>query len=104
MLGNLIVAIVIALLILLGSMVAGRPWAMLYPMGFLFIYAFARELIWDVHGAKGDRQRGIVTIANHWGSPIAFRVTWGLLGLLAGSTPITLLLPMSHAGWFVTSS
>lgn len=101
-LGNLIVAFIIALLILLGSMVAGRPWAMLYPMGFLFVYAFARELIWDVHDAEGDRQRGIVTIANHWGLPIAFRVTWGLLGLLTGSIPLALLLPMSHAGWFVT--
>jgi geranylgeranylglycerol-phosphate geranylgeranyltransferase len=101
-LGNLVVAIVIALLILLGSIVAGSPWAMLYPMGFLFVYALARELIWDVHDAEGDRQRGIVTIANHWGLPIAFRITWGLLGLLIGSIPLALLLPMSHAGWFVT--
>lgn len=101
-LGNLIVAIVIALLILLGSIVAGRPWAMLYPMGFLFLYALARELVWDVHDAEGDRKQGIVTVANHWGMPIAFYLTWGLLGLLLGSIPLALLLPMAHAGWFVT--
>jgi geranylgeranylglycerol-phosphate geranylgeranyltransferase len=101
-LGNLIVAMVIALLILLGSIVAGRPWAMLYPMGFLFLYALAREFIWDVHDAEGDRRQGIITIANHWGASMAFRLTWGLLGVLVSSIPVALLLPLSHAGWFVT--
>ncbi|NJM77049.1 MAG: UbiA family prenyltransferase [Acaryochloridaceae cyanobacterium RU_4_10] len=101
-LGNLVVATIIALLILLGSIVAGRPLAMLYPMGFLFCYALARELIWDVHDAEGDREQGIKTIANCWGAPAAFLWTWGLLGLLLGSIPIALWLPMTHAGWFVT--
>lgn len=101
-LGNLVVATMIALLILLGSIVAGRPLAMLYPMGFLFCYALARELIWDVHDAEGDRRQGIVTIANYWGTAAAFLLAWGLLGLLMGSIPIALWLPMTHAGWFVT--
>jgi geranylgeranylglycerol-phosphate geranylgeranyltransferase len=100
-LGNVIVATIIALLVLLGSLVAGRPWALLYPMGFLFFYALARELIWDMHDAEGDRQQGIITVANHWGTPIAFRLTWGLLILLLGSIPIALLyLPMNYPGWF----
>ncbi len=100
-LGNLVVATIIALLILLGSIVAGRPLAMLYPMGFLFCYALARELIWDVHDAEGDRDQGIKTVANGWGAPAAFLLAWGLLGLLIGSIPIALWLPMTHAGWFV---
>jgi geranylgeranylglycerol-phosphate geranylgeranyltransferase len=100
-LGNLIVAIIIALLILLGSVVAGKPWAMLYPMGFLFCYAFAREIIWDVHDAEGDRSQGIATVANLWGANTAFQFAWGLLGLLMGSIPIALFLPMGHAGLFV---
>jgi geranylgeranylglycerol-phosphate geranylgeranyltransferase len=100
-LGNLVVAMVIALLILLGSIVAGRPWAMLYPMGFLFLYALAREFIWDIHDAEGDCKQGIVTIANHWGVSMAFRLTWGLLGVLMSSILVALLLPLAHAGWFV---
>jgi geranylgeranylglycerol-phosphate geranylgeranyltransferase len=101
-LSNLVVATMIALLILLGSIVAGRPLAMLYPMGFLFCYALARELIWDVHDAEGDRHQGIMTVANDWGTTAAFLLAWGLLGLLMGSIPIALRLPMTHAGWFVT--
>jgi geranylgeranylglycerol-phosphate geranylgeranyltransferase len=101
-LGNLAVATIIAMLILLGSIVAGRPLAMLYPMGFLFCYAFARELIWDVHDAEGDRLQGITTVANRWGTIVAFRLAWVLLGLLLGSIPIALWLPMIHAGWFMT--
>jgi geranylgeranylglycerol-phosphate geranylgeranyltransferase len=97
LLGNAIVATIIAFLILLGSLVAGKPLAMLYPLGFLFCYALARELIWDVHDAEGDLCQGIVTVANRWGERTAFLITWGLIGVLIASIPIALvLLPMAH--------
>lgn len=101
-LGNVVVATIIALLILLGGFAAGRPGAMLYPIGFLFCYAFARELIWDVHDVEGDRALGITTIANGWGTSTAFRWVWGLLIFLVVSMPIALIvLPMAHPIWFV---
>lgn len=106
-LGNLIVAIVIAALIFLSSLVAGKPFAMLYPTGFLFFYTLAKELIWDVHDAEGDRSQGVITIANQWGTETAFTIAWGLIVLLLGSIPISLLhLPMVHPlmfGAFSTS-
>lgn len=95
--GNVIVAATIAALIFLGSLVARRPFAMLYPMGFLFCYALAREIIWDVHDAEGDRTQGIVTLANEWGNRAAFAIAWGLLGVLMGSIPVVLRLrTMAH--------
>jgi geranylgeranylglycerol-phosphate geranylgeranyltransferase len=101
-LGNLIVATIIALLILLGCFAVGQPFAMLYPIGFLFCYAFARELIWDVHDVEGDRALGIATVANLWGVKTAFRWVWRLLILLAVSMPIALImLPMAHPIWFM---
>jgi len=96
-LGNLVVATVVAALIFLGSLVVHRPFTMLYPTGFLFCYALAKEIIWDTHDTEGDRSQGIITIANEWGDQVAFAIAWALLGLLLGSVPIALyLLPMAH--------
>ncbi|HEY9658153.1 MAG TPA: geranylgeranylglycerol-phosphate geranylgeranyltransferase, partial [Allocoleopsis sp.] len=100
-LGNLLVATVIAMLIVLASWVAHRPFAMLYPTGFLFCYALAREIILDMHDAAGDRSQGVVTIANQWGVQTAGQVAWSLLAVLVISMPIAfLLVPMTHPLWF----
>lgn len=100
-LGNWIVAAIVAALIFFASLVAGQPLAMLYPTGFLFCYTLVKEIIWDIHDAAGDRARGIVTLANDWGTPTAFAVAWGLLGLLLSSIPVALwLLPMAHRRLF----
>ncbi len=104
-LGNVIVAASVAALIFLGSLVSARPWAMLYPIGFLFCYILAKEIIWDVHDTEGDRAQDIVTIANRWGSRTAFIIAWGLLSILMVSIPIALLLlPMSHPFLFIIFS
>lgn len=104
-LGNAIVAAIVAALILLGSLVVGQPFAMLYPTWFLFCYTLAKEIIWDVHDATGDRTQGIVTVANWWGNRTAFLVAWGLIGVLIGSIPVALLLlPMAHPLLFAVFS
>lgn len=96
-LGNAIVAASVAALIFLGSLVAGRPWGMLYPICFLFCYILAKEIIWDIHDTKGDRTQGIVTIANRWGTRTAFSIAWVLLGILMISIPIAFVtIPMAH--------
>jgi geranylgeranylglycerol-phosphate geranylgeranyltransferase len=95
--GNIIVAAIISGLILLGSLVAGHPFDLLYPIGFVFIYALAKEIIWDIHDAKGDRGQGIVTIADLWGDAAAFLIAWSLLIFIFVSIPIACyLLPISH--------
>ena len=104
-LGNAIVAASVAALIFLGSLVAARPWGMLYPICFLFCYILAKEIIWDVHDTEGDRTQGIVTIANLWGSRTAFSIAWVLLGILMISIPVALLLiPMAHPLLFIIFS
>ena len=104
-LGNVLVASSVDALIFLGSLVAARPWAMLYPICFLFCYILAKEIVWDVHDTKGDRAQGIVTIANRWGTRTAFLIAWGLLGILMISIPMALwLLPMAHPLLFITFS
>ncbi|MDJ0618820.1 MAG: geranylgeranylglycerol-phosphate geranylgeranyltransferase [Calothrix sp. MO_192.B10] len=103
--GNLVVAAIVAALIFLGSLVVGRPFSMLYPVWFLFCYILAKEIIWDVHDANGDRALGVVTIANWWGVRAAFFIAWGLLGVLIGSIPVALLLlPMAHPLLFAVCS
>lgn len=100
-LGNFLVATIIALLLLFSSLTADRPFALLYPMGFLFFYALSREIVWDIHDAEGDRTRGVKTIANIWGSQTAFVIVWCLIGILAISIPIaTFALDMVHPQWF----
>jgi geranylgeranylglycerol-phosphate geranylgeranyltransferase len=104
-LGNAIVATIGAALIFLGSLVAGQPFAMLYPIWFLFCYALAKEIIWDVHDAEGDRTQGIVTVANGWGDRAAFSIAWGLLGVLIGSIPVALrIMSMAHPLLFTVFS
>ena len=100
-LGNAIVATVIAGLIVFGGLVAGRPFALAYSAGFLFVYQWAKEIVWDIHDAAGDRARGVTTIANHWGAKTAFMLAWGAIAALVGSIPIAFyLIPMSHPLWF----
>jgi geranylgeranylglycerol-phosphate geranylgeranyltransferase len=100
-LGNVLVATIIALLILFGSLAADRPFALLYPTGLLFCYALAREILLDIHDAEGDRLQGVKTIANTWGRPTAFRAVWTLLTLMLISLPIALTqIPISHSLWF----
>jgi geranylgeranylglycerol-phosphate geranylgeranyltransferase len=100
-LGNFIVATVGSALIFLGSLVVNRPLAMLYPIWFLFCYALAKEIIWDVHDAEGDRSQGVFTVANLWGDRIAFSIAWSLLGTLLISIPMALyFLSMAHPLWF----
>lgn len=104
-LGNAIVAVVVAALIFLGSLVVGRPFAMLYPIWFLFCYTLAKEIIWDLHDIVGDRAQGIITVANWWGKRTAFLIAWGLIGVLIVSIPIALiLLPMAHPFLFALFS
>jgi geranylgeranylglycerol-phosphate geranylgeranyltransferase len=104
-LGNFIVATIGAALIFLGSLIAGHPFTMLYFIGFVFCYALAKEIIWDIHDAEGDRAHGILTIANQWGTGVAFAIAWGLLWMLLGSIPIAIhLLPMAHPLMFVVFS
>lgn len=104
-LGNVIVAFSVSALIFLGSLVAGRPLSMLYPIGFLFCYVLAKEIIWDIHDAKGDRTQGIITIANRWGTRTAFSIVWVLVDMLLISIPIAfLLLPMAHPWLFIIFS
>ena len=104
-LGNVLVASSVAALIFLGSLVAARPWAMFYPICFLFCYILAKEIVWDIHDKKGDRAQGIVTIANRWGTKTAFFIAWGLLAILIISIPMALwLLPMTHPLLFISFS
>lgn len=96
-LGNLVVASLIALLILLGSMIAGQPFRMIYPTAFVFCYALAREVVWDIHDAEGDRQEGVITVANGLGIQAAFKLVWVLVGMLLLSLPLALsLLSLAH--------
>jgi geranylgeranylglycerol-phosphate geranylgeranyltransferase len=100
-LGNFLVATIIALLLLFSSLTADRPFALLYPMVFLFFYALSREIVWDIHDADGDRARGVKTIPNVWGSQTAFLIVWCCICVLAISIPIaTLTLDMVHPRWF----
>lgn len=96
-LGNGVVAITVAALIILASLVTDRPLAMLYPSAFLFCYILAKEIVWDIHDAAGDRKRGVYTLANTWGSTPAFAIAWGVLTLLQISIPVAIThLTMAH--------
>ena len=78
---------------------------MLYSIGFLFCYILAKEIIWDVHDAEGDRAQSIVTVVNQWGARVAFSIVWGLLSLLMGAIPVALLLlPMVNPPLFAVFS
>ncbi|PZD71121.1 hypothetical protein C1752_07849 [Acaryochloris thomasi RCC1774] len=95
-LGNGVVATIVAVLILFASLVAGRPLAMLYPSAFLFCYILAKEIVWDIHDAVGDRNRNVYTIANLWGAGAAFTIAWGLLMLLWVSVPVAMAIGRSE--------
>jgi geranylgeranylglycerol-phosphate geranylgeranyltransferase len=100
-LGNFVVAMIVAALILFASLAVSQPLSMLYPSAFLFCYILAKEIVWDIHDAVGDRKRGVTTIANTWGAKPAFVIAWGLLALLLISIPVaSSILPMAHPGLF----
>ncbi|MGK7913336.1 MAG: UbiA family prenyltransferase [Synechococcus sp.] len=102
-LGNIIVAIFVAALIVFAGLVVHRPWALLAATGFLSIYQWVKEIIWDVRDATGDSDRGITTIATRWGGQTALAIAWGAIAVLLGAIPITLLVvPIAHPVWFAS--
>jgi geranylgeranylglycerol-phosphate geranylgeranyltransferase len=104
-LGNLIVAAIIASTIFLGSLVADRPFGMLHTIGFAFCYILVKQIIWDTYDAEGDRLQGIVTIGNSWGTRTAIKVAWALIVLLIVSIPVALFqMPILHPFLFAIFS
>ena len=102
-LGNAIVAISVAALIVFAGLVVHRPLALFAATGFLSIYQWVKEIIWDVRDATGDGARGVTTIATRWGDKTALAIVWGAIVGLGGSIPIALLvLPMTHPVWFAS--
>ncbi|NEP19688.1 MAG: UbiA family prenyltransferase [Leptolyngbya sp. SIO4C1] len=102
-LGNFVVAFTIAAILFFGSLVGQRPLALLYPTVFLFGLAFAKEIVWDIHDAAGDRSAAILTVADHWSDRMAFSLAWIVCGGLLLSVPLALqTLAMSHPALFST--
>ena len=102
-LGNAIVAFSVAALIIFAGLVVHRPLALFAATGFLSIYQWVKEIIWDVRDATGDGARGVTTIATWWGDKTALAIAWGAIVGLGGSIPIALLvLPMTHPVWFAS--
>lgn len=100
-LGNFVVASIIASLFILAGLVVHHPFAATYPALFMFIYQLAKEIIWDIQDAQGDRAAGLITLATRWGPRIAYRVAWILLLVNLLSIPLALsYLPMAHPIWF----
>ncbi|MCM1983999.1 UbiA family prenyltransferase [Lyngbya confervoides] len=100
-LGNILVASIIAALFLFTGLVVGRPWAAAYPALFLFLYQLAKEIIWDIHDVAGDRAAGLVTLASCWGARRAYGLAWMLLGSALLSIPLAVWrLPLRHPLWF----
>ncbi|MEM8716925.1 MAG: geranylgeranylglycerol-phosphate geranylgeranyltransferase [Cyanobacteria bacterium P01_G01_bin.4] len=102
-LGNVIVAIFVAALIVFAGLVVHRPLALLPATGLLSIYQWVKEIIWDVRDATGDGARGITTIATRWGGQTALAIAWGAMAGLSGSIPIApIVVPMAHPVWFAS--
>ncbi len=86
--GNLAVSLVTGLAFLYGAVAGGEPLGGAIPFVFAFLFHLGREILKDIEDADGDRAAGARTIPVRWGTPVAFRVTWGIFLLLIALTPL----------------
>jgi geranylgeranylglycerol-phosphate geranylgeranyltransferase len=85
LLGNLVVAVIVALAFVYGGLTAGSWTSTLAGAGFAFLTTLAREVVKDVEDLPGDARLGARTLPVVFGARPA-------LGLAAGSILLTLAL------------
>jgi 4-hydroxybenzoate polyprenyltransferase len=104
-LANLVVAYLCASALLFGALAAGRPYSALPAMIFVFGITLAREIVFDVADAHGDRATGLMTLPTAYGAAVAFGVAWLVLAATAAASIGAVVVGVvSVPGVFLASS
>lgn len=91
-LANLAVAYLSASALLFGALVAGKPASAVPAMLFIFGITLAREVVFDVADAHGDRLSGLTTLPVAYGAAAAFRIAWLTLAATAAAAAAAAVL------------
>jgi len=84
LLGNLIVALSVAMTFVIGGIGVGDPWnsdVWLFA-AMALVFDLAEEIAGDAMDAEGDRRRGSRSIALLWGRRAALRISASLFGVM----------------------
>lgn len=98
--GNLVVALVIALVLLYGGWAVGSPGPAIVGAGFAFLTTLAREIVKDIDDMVGDAVVGARTLPLVYGIRAAVRCTVGVVFLTLLLTPLPFLL-LDYRGLFL---
>ncbi len=111
--GNVVVAGLIALAIVYGGKVVGAGSGALVGATFAFLTTLAREIVKDVEDEKGDRLEGAHTLPVAVGTQQAVRVAQGVVALtlvlaplpslVLGYEPIYLLVVLAAAAFLLAA-
>lgn len=90
--GNLLVALVVALTLIYGGWAAGRVGPVLVAAAFAFLTTLARELVKDVEDVEGDAAAGARTLPVVAGAGVGAGAALGVVTLTLLLTPVPFLL------------
>lgn len=89
--GNLVVALVVALAVVYGSLAVGPVGPAFVGAVFAFLTTLAREIVKDVQDVTGDAEAGARTLPLVAGPQTAFRSAAGIVALTVVLTPAPFL-------------
>ncbi|HYE58661.1 MAG TPA: geranylgeranylglycerol-phosphate geranylgeranyltransferase [Rhodothermales bacterium] len=100
LLGNGVVAGVLALALVYGGLATGRGTGALVGAVFAFLTNLAREVVKDVEDLEGDRVAGRQTLAVAWGADAAMRLAMGVVVVTLAVLPLP-YLALNFGGLFL---
>ncbi|MSQ32148.1 MAG: hypothetical protein EXR59_02780 [Dehalococcoidia bacterium] len=104
LLGNALIAIMIASILIYGAMVGGEVTSgVLMALGLTFFFIFSQEILVTIRDENGDRTAGVKTIAVLFGGSRSLVVFRTIALLAAGLSILPPLLGLASAPYFVAA-
>ena len=102
LLSNITVALLTASALFYGGLIAGNIGGSIIPAAFAFLINLIREIVKDMEDAKGDSEKGVLTLPNRFGFAATKKIIYIITFILILATFYPFLFKVYKIEYFVT--
>ena len=102
LLSNITVALLTASALFYGGLIAGNIGGSIIPAAFAFLINLIREIVKDMEDAKGDSEKGVLTLPNRFGFATTKKIIYIITFILILATFYPFLFKVYKIEYFVT--
>ncbi len=102
LLSNITVALLTASALIYGGLIAGNIGGAIIPAAFAFLINLIREIVKDMEDAKGDSEKGVLTLPNRFGFAATKKIIYIITFILILATFYPFLFKVYKIEYFVT--